>query len=409
MKKRHLFWAAISIAFVISIIFAGSIFETVEKGTYKIKQAAVSGTMTAHMNPGMFGQVFGDIQLWPKAETFFFTADADEGTVRDQSIEVRFADGSICHISGTMRIQLPVSEVQAIELITKHGFRSYRDLEARFMLPVVRNALRLTANLMSARESYSEKRTDFTFWAWDMIQNGLYETEEVTKEVKDLVSGDMIKKNFKIIKRDKTGVPLYQKNPIEGLGLLLANFEIKSFVYSKVVQEQIAEQQKNIMAIATAKAESQRAEQDKIKAVAQGKAKVATARYEKEQEKVKAVTDAEKLRDVAKLDKEAAAYTKAKLILLGEGEAKRKRLVMVADGALRQKLDAYIQVMGIFAQEFGKQKWVPEIQMGGGRGKTGSSVTGLMELLTAKTAQDLGLDLKMKKTARSSARGSDNT
>ncbi|MCP3995282.1 MAG: hypothetical protein GY722_09485, partial [bacterium] len=151
---------------LLALTLGGRIFETVEKGTYQVKQAAVTATMSAKMTPGLWFQNFGDITQWDKAETFYFTADKVEGASHDQSIEVRFNDGSLCHISGTMRIILPTNEEAAIALMTENRYNNYRELEKKLVLPVVRNALRLTANLMSARESYSEKRTDFIFWAW---------------------------------------------------------------------------------------------------------------------------------------------------------------------------------------------------------------------------------------------------
>jgi len=398
------------IAAIVAMALGGSIVETVEKGTYHIKQAAISGEMSAIMEPGMYMQNFGDIQTWPKASTFYFTADVGEGGSFDQSIEVRFNDGSLSNISGTMRIMMPSAPSQALDLVLKQGYMNFNDMENKLILPVVRNALRLTANLMSARESYAERRADFINWAWDQIQNGLYETKEERKKVEDLVSGEEITKTFKVIRRDKSGRPIYQRNPLEGLGLVLANFEVKSFVYSDKVKEQIATQQEAYMAVATAKAKSQQAEQDKLKIEAEGKAAVAKARYEEEQKKKRAVVQAEKdkevallqaqkVKEVAKLEKEAAMHTKQKEILLGQGEAERKKLVMQADGALKQKLDAYVSVMHKFAQEFGKQKWTPEIVFanGGKDGPAGNSVAEFMNLLSAQAARNLQLDLAVKK------------
>jgi hypothetical protein len=98
------------ICVALAVVLGGNLFETVGKGTYQVKQAAISGTMSAKMTPGFWMQMFGDIQTWPKADTFFFTHDKKEGQGMDQSIEVRFNDGSICNISGTMRIQ-PASAI----------------------------------------------------------------------------------------------------------------------------------------------------------------------------------------------------------------------------------------------------------------------------------------------------------
>ena len=57
----------------------------------------------------------------------------------------------------------------------------------------------------------------------------------------------------------------------------------------------------------------------------------------------------------AEQKKLAAAEYKQEQTLRGEGDAAYKRLVMKADGALQQKLDAYIRVNARYA-EAGKAK-----------------------------------------------------
>jgi len=408
MTKKQVSLTVLGVTIIAAVILGGKIFETVEKGTYQIKQAAVTGKMSAKMTPGLWFQCFGDIQAWPKADTFYFTADEEEGEGKDQSIEVRFNDGSLSRISGTVRITMPISDEQALALITEKGYKSFVDLEHKLILPHVRNSLRLAANLMSARESYAEKRPDYISWTWDQIQNGVYKTKEEERKVTDLLSGEKVTKLFKAIKKDEDGVPLREANPLSGLGITISNFEVKKFIYSGKVQEQIATQQEALMAVETAIAKAKEAEQNKLTIIEVGKANVEKARYEKEQTKVRAIVEAQKAKEVAelhaqkalevaKLDKKAAGFTKQKNILLGEGEAKRKSLVMAADGALKQKLDTYERVMGRFAQEFSKQKWVPEVVMGdSGQNGNGNSAANLIDILTAKTVKDLGLDMKVR-------------
>lgn len=404
MSNRSIVMLAFGVVIIlVAVIIGGNMFETVAKGTYQVKQAAVTGTMSAKMEPGLWLQLFGDIGVWPKAETFFFTHDVSEGADVDQSIEVRFNDGSICNISGTMRVHLPTSESQAVNLVTSEGFRNFADLEAKLIKPVVRNALRLTANLMSARESYQERRADFTFWGWDQIQNGMYETEEYEKEVIDPISGDKTTKTLKRIKKDADGNRVRQNNPMSGLGITLANFEIKSFEYHEKVREQIAAQQDALMAVATAAANAKKAEQEEMTAEAVGRKLVTTAQYEKEQEKIKAVVAAEQQKEVAilaaeankataELERDAAAFYKEEQILRGEGEGERRRLVMAADGALDRKLQTYEIVMSRFATEFGKQKWVPEVSFGA-QTEGGTAATDLIQLLKVQALKDLGLNI----------------
>jgi len=284
-------------------------------------------------------------------------------------------------------------------------------MEEKLIKPAVRNAIRLTANLMTARESYSEKRQDFVFWAWDQIQNGLYKTTEETRKVTDPISGEQVTKTFKIISKDSTGSPIYERNPLNDTGILLKNFEIKQFVYSDKVKEQIATQQEALMNVATAKAKAAEAEQNALTKEAEGKANVMKAKYEKEEEKIRAVVTAEKEKavaqlnaqkelEVAKLQRLAAVQTKQKEILLGQGESERKRLVMAADGALKQKLDTYVKVQEIIWKNVGSYqgKWVPEIVMGAsGSGANANGSQQLIEMLLAKTAKDLSLDMRVKK------------
>lgn len=409
--KQYVVIGLVTVLIFVGAICAGSIFETVEKGTYQVKQAAISGKMSAKMEPGLWMQNFGDIDTWPKAETFFFTSDKDgtDDTSADMSIEVRFNDGSLCRISGTARVLLPTTEQDAIALVTERGHKTYPDAEQKLILPTVRNVLRSTANLMSARESYSEKRADFINWARDQIENGLYDTDEVIAEVEDLITGEKVRKAVKVIRKDKNGLPVYQYNPLRNTGIRLDNFEIKVFNYERKVQEQIAKQQEARMNVETAKAKAEEAKQDELKAIAEGKKNVAIAQYEKEQEKIKAVVDAQKEKEVAelqaqkklevaKLEKAAAAETKQANILEGEGLAEKKRLILQADGALQQKLDAYVQVNRYYADAIKNYtgNWVPTVTMGESGENAGSGAEQLIKMLSVKTAKELALDMEIK-------------
>jgi hypothetical protein len=407
ISKTHTTIGIIVIALIVGLVAVSGLTSTVDKGTYQIRQWPVTGTIDVKMEPGMWWKCYSDIKTWNKAETLYFTSD-EEGGKENMSMEVRFNDGSITHISGTCRVLMPTSPAQARDLVTVHGFKSYADLEAKLIRPVVRNSLRLTANLMSARESYAEKRTDFTFWAWDQIQNGLYQTREVEKTVTDLVTGEEIQKMFKEI-QEIDGKKVYQQNPLEGTGIRLANFEIKVFDYSDKVQLQIARQQDALMAVETAKAEAAKAEQMKIQKEAEGQANVVEAKYEEEMLKVKAIVvaqrekevailAAEKARDANQLMRDAAKFKKEEEILLGQGEAERKRLVMSADGALKQKIEAFILVQDKWANAFAQRNVPSAVFVQGGRADGGASDQDGMSLafqnmLSVLTLKQLGLDM----------------
>ena len=154
------------------------------------------------------------------------------------------------------------------------------------------------------------------------------------------------------------------------------------------------------MAVETARAMAKEAEQKALTVEAEGKAEVMRVRYEQEQHKIAAVVQAEKVLEVAILSKEAAAQTRQQLILLGQGEGERKRLVMAADGALEQKLASMERIQTAWAQAYATRK-VPQMVMGtqspeGGTDRSSLDFSNAMMLLVAK---QLGLDFSIPQQA----------
>ncbi len=246
--------------------------------------------------------------------------------------------------------------------------------------------------------------------------------DESTTEL-DPVTNVNVTKVRKTILVDKDGHPLREKNPLEGTGIHLSNFEIKNFVYEERVQKQIGEQQGALMAVQTSRANAQKAQQDSLTVEAEGKAAVMKAKYEEEQKKVRAevqaqqeqavaVINAQKLVDVATKDKEqalvvanrdkevasltldSAKLEKQRQIELGTGEAERKKLVLAADGALAQKLEAWTKSQEVWAAAFAKRA-VPSVVTGGGARTDGDAST-MMELIGIKAAKDLALDMGVR-------------
>lgn len=101
----------------------------------------------------------------------------------------------------------------------------------------------------------------------------------------------------------------------------------------------------------------------------------------------------------AKLEAEqkrlAAIAYKEEQILRGEGDGEYKRLVMSADGALAAKLDAWKEVHMRYAEAIEKQKWVPDIQLGGNNNSP-NAANELIDMLKVQTAKELKLDMGIK-------------
>lgn len=191
VPKGKLF-ALVGIVVILLLVyfFSKQLVTYVESGTHQVKQSWIDGKVSAMMNPEWYLKL-GDIYIWPIAETFYFTKGADSrfDTKDDHSVIVQFNEGSECNVSGTCRVTLPRNAQEASDLIVKHGYRNWEDLKYKLVQPQVRLALVLSANQMTARESYSEKSADFVTMTADQLLNGLYAYDEVDKEIEDPVTG----------------------------------------------------------------------------------------------------------------------------------------------------------------------------------------------------------------------------
>jgi hypothetical protein len=248
---------------------------------------------------------------------------------------------------------------------------------------------------MSSTESSGERRAELVQYINDQAEKGVYVTQVRDKEVTDPITGQKKEIVVTEIVRDKDGNPKRQQGSIlQDFKIRLLPMAIAEIKYDGVVEKQIAERQAATTQVQIAQATAKRAEQEKLTTEAQGAANAAKAKWEQETIKAKAVTEAEQKLKVAELAaKEAEAY-KREQILRGEGDSQRKQLVMNADGALDQKLQAYIEVNAKYAEAIKAAQpgaWTPVVQ-GGGQANQGSAAQ-LIDLFTAKAARELGLDL----------------
>ena len=415
MTSKRIIMLVVGLAAVIFIaVSAGGLFETNNAGNLQVKQAIITGTMTAKLDTGTYLQLFGDIHTYPEAFTFYFTADSETGEKRDQSLTTRFNDGSKARISGSVRVILPKSEASLIELHKK--FRSSSGVKHELVLPAVRKALFNTGPHMTAAESYAERRVEFAELLENQLVNGVIMVDKKSTKQEDHITGKM-KTVWRVTKRkcnDATNKCIngYRRDPsaFHRFGVTVTNLAIDKITYGKQVHKQIEQQRQARMDITTQQAKAKQADARAAKANAEGKAQIAETRAKEEVAKTQmivraearkkeAILKGEQLKAVAALDMSAAGLERKANILRGEGEAARRRLVMQADGALDKKLKAWLSAQKAFASAIKSAKpgaIVPQVVMGGGTGG-GNPMTSLFGVWAAKAARDLSLDLAPRK------------
>jgi hypothetical protein len=372
------------------------------------------GALVVKFTPGIYVKFFGSTEVYRDVITY----DFDKSTARGEAsldypgINVRYQDGGTGKVFGKARFALPNEEATMIRL--HKDFRSNEAVAYKLIKTLVEESMNLTAGLMTSEESYAEKRSIFTQWAEEQIASGKFYTILETIEEKHEATNESVMRKVPVIQYGEDKLPKHHNSDFKAYGITVSGFQITDWDFEQKTLEQISRKREATMGIITAKADAERARQEALTAEEQGKKNVMVDKYAKEQEKVQAVVDAEKEKEVAvtratqgvlvaeqgKLEAEqkrlAAVSYKQEQILLGEGDGEYKRLVMSADGALTAKLEAWQAVHIRYAEAIEKQKWVPEIQMGVSSQNGGSAASDLIEMLKAKTAKELNLDLTVK-------------
>lgn len=401
---------------LIGVVFLGFVADrigiNVDESEIVVTQDAYDGDMTVYSTPGFKWIWFastvtypkrGQIELFPADKDGKVSMDLNSKEAKGYGAPIRFNDKGGATFYGQFSYTLPTDEMSILKIRTKYP--SKESLENRLILPVITKSIYMTGPTMSSEESAAARRAELIATIMDMINYGPWQVVNAPEQVHDPITDTM--KTVNVAKpvvdaNAPNGKARQEVGALIDFGVIVFNPEIKKWKYDDQVEKQIESQRRITMEIQTAVADTNKAQQEIIKVEKEGEAEAAKAKWLQEKENATEIALAEKNKKVAKLAKEAAVFTKAEQILLGQGEAERKRLVMQADGALEIKIKAYENVNGMYAKALSEYKGnlVPQIVMSGQAGKGGTTpqnaIGQMMELFTVKTAKDLALDMKTK-------------
>lgn len=314
-----------AIIVIVMLCSIGRIVEDVDNKNIVINQVPISGTMDVWTEPGMHAQKFGNITTYNKAEQFNF------GIGGGKPISITFNDASNGQIYGSLRVKLPTDREHMLRIHTDYpGMnRVMEDL----VLPTVNKVVYASGPLMSAFESYAEKKNNLIEYITDQLNNGVYTTTISIVEVVDPVTREKKQQKIADLIPDETAAGGYrrsEKSPFEYYGIEIGQVSVAKIDYEKRVQDQIAQQQNANMAVATARAQSLAAQQEAIRAEEQGKARAAEAKWEQERIKAVEVTKAEQEYEVARLAALKANEDAKKVKAEGEAQAAANRAKVAA-------------------------------------------------------------------------------
>ena len=394
--RRILTAALAGIAFLATLICLPQLVENLDAKNLMVIQS-VGGDLNTFIEPGWKTQAFGKVTVYQRRDQFSFSSVKDQGKTTDESISTRFNDGGHGNISGTVNWQMPLKHEQIVAL--HKDFGSIGAIEQQLIRPSMQKVIYNVGPTMSSTESSAEKRPEIPKYIDDQLIHGPYLTKTVTVTQKDPISGADKQVAVVQIAMNEKGQPMREsESQITKYGIILQPVSINEIKYDQIVEDQIKQRQQSTTGVQISIANAKKAEQDAITTEQQGKATAAKAKWEQETLNAKEIAFAEKAVAVATLGAKAAEQYKKEQILRGEGDAQAKALRMNADGALDTKLAAYVEVSKAYAEAMGNYQgaWVPSVVMGNS-GAGGNGAAALVEMLTAKTARELGIDMSVTK------------
>jgi len=383
ITKKQIAGIATAAVAIIILCMLGSIAEDVPNEKIVVNQYPITGEMAYWVNPGLEWQWFGRKTEYYKTQQFWFGGKDVEGESHGTPIKVIFNDASVGYIYGSLRVVLPtdVEHLRLIQTAYNGMDRLMNDLVAQNVVKVIY----ASGPLMSAFESYAEKKNDMVFYITDQLTYGVYKTTIREDVYVDSFTGETKKVKIAslVAKEDApNGFVRSEKSPFTSYGVIIDQVSITEITYDDKVNQQIQTQQQANMSIQTKKAEALAAQQDAIKAEAEGKAAAAKAKWEQERVKATEVTKAEQEREVARLAAEKAEFDKKRIIAEGEAEAAANR-AKVAAGLTPQERAEWDYKTKVGVAEALSQIALPKVVMSGnnGGGNTAMDAMGLKMMM----------------------------
>lgn len=382
---------------IVGIFTTSSLFVNLESDRVMVIQA-LDGKLSCYTAPGWTWQGLGHVTKYPRQEAYVFMKDKGN----DTSKKLRFNDGGHADLSGTVNWLMP-ADCKSIVAIQQF-FGSPEGVVSKGVAQMIDNAIYMSGPLMSSTESTGERRAQLVQYISDQAQNGVYVTTTKQATVTDSLSGEKQTKTIVDIATDQTGMPKRQQGSIlKEYGIALQPVSIKAIDYDAVVENQIKQRQEALTNVQISQAKARTAEQAAITAEQEGKASAARAKWEQETTNAKEIAAAEKEKAVQKLMTDKALLGKQQAIYEGEGEAQKRKLLIEANGALDQKLQAYIEVNKVWASALEKtQGALVPTTVFGGNGATGganalTTAQTFMDIVTMKSARELSMDTSIRK------------
>lgn len=380
-RIKKIIYAAVGLGIAIVVLTSlSSIGEDVKNEQIVVCQKPFTGQMEYWTTPGFKWQWFGSLTYYYKTQQLWFGSEDNNRRQQGNPIPVIFNDASDGMIYGSLRVKLPTDQKYLSRIQT--DYNGMDRLMEDLVRPTVTKVIYASGPLMSAFESYAEKKNNLIEYIADQLKNGVYTTTVRTIEVVDPITGEKKTNKIAVLIQDENAPGGYRRSedsPFRFYGLEIGQVAVSKIGYSDKVLNQIAQQQESNMLVQTSKARTLAAQQEAIRAEEEGKTAATKAKWEQEKIKAVEVTKAEQEREVSRLAAEKAEFDKKKIIAEGQAEAEANRLKVAAGLTPQERAEwEYKTKVGV-AKALSDIK-LPTIVMAGGNAGSGNAAMDAMGL-----------------------------
>jgi len=358
--------------------------------------------------------------------------DSDNTSASLPPMSIMFLDQVDALAEATVRFSIPSDSESFLKLA--HEYRSPENLLRTSLMPSFKETLKANASLMTAEEYYAGGQTGFNSTFEEQMTNGIFlvKREEIQVSSRKTRAsanaalgtdqeeyGEDTKTIFVVNKvLDSEGLPKRKKQRFIEFGITVVSALVTDMNPNRKFVERMQLKQQASADRAIAREQRVQEEEQRLLAIARGEREVAERQAKAKVEQIQktteaqtdkqlAITKAEKFRAEAAISKDTAQinFEKAKIEAqtvrtLAEAEAYKKKVILQADNALSQKLDAEIKIQQLWAKAFAERKVPTTVFGGGGTGAPVGSdgeVKAFMQMLTLDAAKRLNYDRDMSK------------
>lgn len=346
---------------------------------YQVHQS-LFGQLSVIDAPGYYFNWWGRVTTYPRYVEYSYTADSRSSSPSDESIRVTFNDGGTAQVDAYTKLKLPLTTEQRLQFhqLFRGNQVSIRDAVEAHLI----NCVKAAGPIMSSTENQAARKSEFNQIIEQMLSEGLFVMRRQVVTLEEAVIENTKNKGTaeqasgsepavsqpirvvatEIVQDPKTGRHMIaSESPMKRYGMAVEQFSIMDTNYDAQTLAQFQAKKQSFLAAEQAKAEQQRAVQEKLRIRAEGESSVEKIKQEGEQTKMAAIVQAEKEAEVAELAK-TKAVTQAQQLVEVAKKAQEEALTKKEIAAIEAETAELHKAAEISAAE-AKQK---TLEIGGG-------------------------------------------